>query len=628
MYELAARAKKAVPGEHVGPFLGAATAAHGAWLRRETPMLLQRCVQSALTLVLSIALAGLSAHAHPALQKGAPKPGPVAPAKPATPPATAPAQPPGQRATDKSAERGAASPKLRGEPSPDGENSRGESDERFDPRSLAKSSRKPTAASASALRLADHPKREELAQWIENAIRGREIDVALLGGHKYMINDCLGVKASSGKFKLKLDNPSVRFENTGLVIKFSIPHASISVVKIRIRPNPNVLEVCSFSDKFEVGGAMEDVTLTLRMDPFYDLERCRLASWGDSNPEVRIGNLNLKPLQNDLDRMAKNMVEDALTTYLQISVDGYASFMGEMISASIDGFLEADCPTKSGDTARAVRGVLGAGGVRANGDGGAAGASGTAESNDSATIADLRARVDTLEARIAELERRDSVPNDLHSALELALAHIAALDPAARATPQVEALLASVLALAVDRSGIADRHAAFAEVLRIGANLPIKTAEPVGAASVPYTVVANPQLKGRMGRVVVRFPDSKLASETFVAVERDGQRVQGHYGEAAWELLPGRYVIKISDSAIEDCEVRSGCDTNVRVGMFQFDGSNQTFSSIFTSKDPAAPKLWGKYGSYVVGLPVGRFELELSGQRETIEIREGEITRF
>jgi len=104
----------------------------------------------------------------------------------------------------------------------------------------------PTASAASALRLADHPRRDELALWIEDALRGREIDVALLGGHKYMINDCLGVKASSGKFKLKLDNPSVHFQNTGLVIKFSIPHASISVVKIRIRPTRTCSKLCKF----------------------------------------------------------------------------------------------------------------------------------------------------------------------------------------------------------------------------------------------------------------------------------------------------------------------------------------------------------------------------------------------
>jgi len=619
MYGLAGAAKKAVPNGSIGPFLAPATVARGARRRREAPMLFQRCATSRLALVLSIALAALPAGARPAPQKQGAKPTAPAPAKPT------PAQPPGQQPATKTPDKSAPSVKLRGEPSADSENERGEADERFDLRSLAKTTRKPTASAASALRLADHPRRDELALWIEDALRGREIDVALLGGHKYMINDCLGVKASSGKFKLKLDNPSVHFQNTGLVIKFSIPHASISVVKIRIRPNPNVLELCKFSDKFEVGGAMEDITLTLHLDPFYDLERCRLGSWGDSNPEVRIGNLNLKPLQNDLDRMAKNMVEDALTTYLQMSIDGYASAMGEMVSASIDGFLEADCPTKAGDTARTVDGVLSGGGGHASSNGDS---SGHSESGESATIADLCARIETLEARIAELERRDSVPNDLHSALELALAHIAALDSVGQATPQVEALLASVLALAIDRSGITDRHAAFAEVLRIGANLPVKSAEPVKAPSAPYTVLANPELKGRMGRVVFHFPDSKLASETFVAVERDGQKIEGRYGEAAWELLPGRYVLKISDAAIPDCEVRSGCDTNVRVGMFQFDGSKETLSAIFASKDPAAPKLWGKYGSYVVGLPVGRYELELSGQRDTIEIREGEITHF
>jgi hypothetical protein len=482
------------------------------------------------------------------------------------------------------------------------------------------------------LRLADHEKRDELARWIEDAIRGREIEVALLGGHKYMINDCLGVKASAGKFKLKLDNPSVRFENTGLVVKFSIDRVSISAVKIRIRPNPNVLEACKFSDKFEVGGAMEDVRLTLRMDPLYDLERCRIGAWGDANPEVRIGNLNLKPLQNDLDRMAKNMVEDALTMALQMSIDGFASAFGDMVFAAIDDFLEADCPTKPGDTARTVDGIGRRIGGGSNGDGeSSSSANGTTPgapaANDSELVRELSSRIAALESRVAELEGRDPVPDDLDSALQLALAHIAALDAPAHASPELEPLLASVLALAVDRSGVADRHEAFENVLRLCANLQPKPAEPPGAGGAAYTIVANAQLKGRMGRVVVAFPDAKLAAETYIAVERDGQKLDGKYGEWAPELLPGKYVVRVSDVAVE-CDVRSGHDTKLRVGMFQIEAAKETFSSILASTAADAAKLHGKYGSYTIGLPIGRYAIELAGQREAIEIREGEVVRF
>jgi len=240
---------------------------------------------------------------------------------------------------------------LRGAPSLDVENEGAERDAAFDfTARLKHGKRMPAGSTASGatstlMRVAQHPRREELARWLEDSLRDREIDVALLGGHKYMINDCLGVKASAGEFRMKLANPSVRVENSGFVLVFEIERVSLSAFKIRIRPNPNPLELCKFGKKFEVGGAMEDVRLTLRFDPLYDLERCRIGGWGEANPEVRIGNLNLKPLQNDLDRMAKNMVEDALTFALQVTVDGTLSALGDLVLSSLDAVLEADCPT-------------------------------------------------------------------------------------------------------------------------------------------------------------------------------------------------------------------------------------------------------------------------------------------
>ena len=58
-------------------------------------------------------------------------------------------------------------------------------------------------------------------------------------------------------------------------------------------------------------------------------------------------------------------------------------------------------------------------------------------------------------------------------------------------TPQIQALLASVLSLAVDRCGVADRHAAFQDVLRLAANVQPKSAEPVGATKAGFALTAE-----------------------------------------------------------------------------------------------------------------------------------------
>ncbi|NOT30203.1 MAG: hypothetical protein HOP15_07130, partial [Planctomycetes bacterium] len=500
----------------------------------------------------------------------------------------------------------------------------------------------PEAPSAKP-RLVDHPRRNELARWLEDSLRDREIDVALLGGHKYMINSCLGIKASAGEFRLKLANPSVRFENTGIVLTLAIDHVAFSALKLRMRPNPNPLELCKFGKKFEVGGAMEDVRLTLRFDPLYDPERCRVGLWGDANPEVRIGNLNLKPLQNDLDKMAKNMVEDALTFALQVSVDGMYSALGDLLFSAVDQFLEADCPTKPGEAGRTttrIGGVLGgaatSGGARSGGSGGATSGSTSgsagATTNASPDVQALLARIATLETRIAELETGGPPPGDLEGLLGQAIERLGALDARA-AGPELRDLLARFLGLALERSRLGDPRTLMDELTRMVVDPRPRTAEPVGAAAssanVPWYLVPNPELKGRMGRVVVRFPDAKLASGTYVELHRDGKEVTHAYGEPAWELLPGMYDVQVLGVRVAGCEVRSGHDTLVRTGMLTIELGAGTFFRLFQKGEKQ--ELTHGYGSLTTGLLChgsGEYEVEIQDQRAPVTVREGEIAKF
>ncbi|HVS18517.1 MAG TPA: ABC transporter C-terminal domain-containing protein [Planctomycetota bacterium] len=607
---------------------------------------------ASLALIVVAALPGSAQKLSPPTKKSPP---PAAPqARPATPPSTTTGAP---RAKP-------LAPGLRGEASSADENEGREADPPFDPRALmSKGKSAPAHAASAALHLANHPKRDELAKWLVDNLRGREIDVALLGGEKYMINSCFGIKVSSGTFKLKLENPSVRFENSGIVVSFGIDRVGFSAIKLRMKPNPNILETCSFSRKFEVGGSMEDVRLTLRLDPLYDPERCRLGAVTDLNPEVRIGNLNLKPLQNDLDRMAKNMVEDSLTFALQVTSDGMLSALGDLLLSAMDQFLEADCPTQPGDTGRAIADVtrglgLGGGGKGKGSSSGSGGAAPAATTPTSATpagggstpaapasqgsdpavaaqVAALVARIEELEARIAQLEAEPTGvvlastagtltdTDALAQLLQQILAQGGAPERSDSAGKVFAELLGQLLAASAESPDGLDLANWLA--VRISGAAPISDAAPTAAAA-PWYVVPNPALTGRMGRIVVTFPDKQLLEKTHVAVLRDGKKVTDRYGEGTWELLPGVHDVAVTSAKVVGCDVRAGHDTVVRVGLLQIELGEQTHFAVFPKGGTA--KLFDTYGSAAIGLPVGEYEVEIQGQRVAVALRDGEVTRF
>lgn len=190
---------------------------------------------------------------------------------------------------------------------------------------------------AKPTHLQDYPDAQKMLDEIAKGIAAKEIDVALIGGEKYKINGCLGVKASSGTFRLKFASPNARIEGSGARLTFRIDRVSINALKIRMKPNAgNPLKPCHWSKKFTVGGAATDIHYELRFDPILDLQQCKLGSLGNVKHRLDIGGLNLKPLQNDLDRAAKNMLEDAFNNAANFN-------MSDRIIASANAFLGVQC---------------------------------------------------------------------------------------------------------------------------------------------------------------------------------------------------------------------------------------------------------------------------------------------
>ena len=94
----------------------------------------------------------------------------------------------------------------------------------------------------------------------------------------------------------------------------------------------------------------------------------------------------------------------------------------------------------------------------------------------------------------------------------------------------------------------------------------------VGGESA-YTLVADPSMKGRLGRVQVAYPADTNCSGARVAIfkgepkEKD-KPMSAEYGEHSFELMPGTYAVAINNKRVP-IEVKSGHRTVPRVGVLR-----------------------------------------------------------
>ena len=445
-------------------------------------------------------------------------------------------------------------PNMVGEFSPASENPDGEKDDVIDMSPFvmpgaARTSK--TQGTASPMTLSNYPRGSGGADLIDRLAKGlknKEIDVALLGGQKYMINNCLGIKASAGKFRLKLAKPVAKIDGTGALLQFTIDDLSMTALKVRMRPSTN-LNPCTFGGRFEVGGDAHNVRLEIRIDPILDLERCRVAEPGQIRTVVRIGSLNFKGINNELDKVAKNMIEDSVTFALQLAADSRnpatnaevpAMFFSQLFQ-TLDDILKVDCPGNPGATVTAA--------------------------------------------------------NEAGKA----------------ATPAT-----------ADKSGPGEAAAT-------GAKMPggrgVEAAS-IGEAGTPFTLVANPALKGRLGRVVIAYPKDAKCDGARYEIYRKGEDkpVQGGYGRGQVELMPGKYTVAVSQKKVSDVEVATRQDTLVKTGVLRLNAGKDTRVEIFDADKKT--NLIGGYGTADYGLPVGAYHVQIAGQMEPVTVEDGKVTDF
>ena len=124
------------------------------------------------------------------------------------------------------------------------------------------------------------------------------------------------------------------------------------------------------------------------------------------------------------------------------------------------------------------------------------------------------------------------------------------------------------------------------------------------------------------------YPDGAKTSgaRTNVYKAGDSKAIAGGYGNQTLDLLPGTYDVVISGKRVENVTVKSGHDTQVRVGVLRVTAGGNTRVDVLDAATKA--KLTGGYGKLDIGLPVGPALVQVAGQSEAVTIESGKITDF
>ena len=147
----------------------------------------------------------------------------------------------------------------------------------------------------------------------------------------------------------------------------------------------------------------------------------------------------------------------------------------------------------------------------------------------------------------------------------------------------------------------------------------------------PYTIVADPEMKGRLGRAQVTYPADTKFSEARVALFKghappdDAKPMTSGYGDHTFEVMPGKYTFALNGARLP-IEVKSAHRTVPKVGVLRIHAGSDTRFKVLAADGKT--QLIGGYGDADVPLPIGNYVLEIGGATEPIKIEEGKVTEF
>jgi Cu/Ag efflux protein CusF len=209
---------------------------------------------------------------------------------------------------------------IKGVISPPSENAKGQADSPAGLRpavvdiATPNSSTPNTRSGFGGLRLASTEQGKQIIRQATAMLGGVNMHASLLGGHKYMVTSCVGIKASAGTFDLVIPDPALTFDAGGVHLTFKIARVNMDALSVRFEPNPgNLLDPCTFSDQVGIGGYVENIQYDLTFDPVEDLKACQLGSMGKVDYKASVGSVRLDPLPPEVGNAAKDMINDALS---------------------------------------------------------------------------------------------------------------------------------------------------------------------------------------------------------------------------------------------------------------------------------------------------------------------------
>jgi len=149
---------------------------------------------------------------------------------------------------------------------------------------------------------------------------------------------------------------------------------------------------------------------------------------------------------------------------------------------------------------------------------------------------------------------------------------------------------------------------------------------PARGAATCCDVVPNPTMRGRLGRVVIAYPEEVSDARFDVFRPGEQQSMRGGYGNQQLDVLPGTYEVTISGKRIAGVTVTSAHETRIKVGVLRVYASDATRVDLV---DPASGEvLIGGYGDKVFGLPPGEVGVRIAGETETVTIAAGQVVEF
>lgn len=156
-----------------------------------------------------------------------------------------------------------------------------------------------------------------------------------------------------------------------------------------------------------------------------------------------------------------------------------------------------------------------------------------------------------------------------------------------------------------------------------------QTRQPPTSSAKLYTIVPNPELSGRLGRLIVSFPQEDQADSTpitvWLASDMD-KSVKSGYGPFTADLLPETYAVSISGKVLGDVKVEARSDTRIELGVLRTQMGEQTHFRVLDADNKT--ELTSGYGKRSIGLPAGTYHVEVNGVADAVTIEAGKVADF